>query len=115
MLDLGGGTAGRVLDGLSLVPIFATGTEPNGWRKVALVECPFGTGIYTLHFCYNVWNHNYTELFDMSVDPLQMNNVAGETDYASAQAACAAALHTMEGCSGSTCIITTHFPSIPPR
>ncbi len=43
------------------------------------------------------------EVYDMTVDPYQLNNVAGQPAYAEIQADLAAALEQLRGCSGSTC------------
>ena len=51
------------------------------------------------------------ELYDMIRDPAQMQNSAGDPDYAVVQASLAATLAALRGCAGSGCSWTTKIPA----
>jgi len=113
-VELAGATAGRVLDGTSLVPLLGDVTAP--WNRAVLTQSQRGFGVATQHYRYMDWGSHKEqqfEVYDMTVDPYQLNNVAGQPAYAEIQADLAAALEQLRGCSGSTCKWTTGFPPPP--
>jgi hypothetical protein len=102
-----------VLDGRSLVPLLS---DPKAdWGSAALMQCGQAIGLCTEDYRYAEWNkHGEVELYDMTVDPCQLDNKAGQPEYAAAQAALAAALQSLKSCAGGTCQWTGSFPP-PPR
>jgi arylsulfatase A-like enzyme len=115
MLDLAQATPGKTIDGRSLVPLLS---DPSGhkWNRATLLQCDESEGIATSRYRYVEWGFHAKkeyELYDMTVDPYQLNNQASNPDYADIRTACAAALTALRGCSGSTCSWTGHFPPPP--
>ncbi len=115
MVELAGATAGRVLDGRSLVPLLSD-VDAN-WNRATLVQCQRAIGVATRRYRYMDWGkhqaeHQY-EVYDMTVDPYQLQNVADTDAYADIQADLAACLEQLSKCSGSTCEWTTSFPPPP--
>jgi hypothetical protein len=53
------------------------------------------------------------ELYDMTADPYQLQNVADQPGYAKIQADLAKALSALQGCAGNSCSWTKHFPKPP--
>ncbi len=112
MVDLSGATAGRILDGSSLAPLLADVSAP--WNSATLMQSRRCTGIATSDYRYIDWRRQGDlELYDMTVDQFQLNNVAGKPEYKDIQKACAAALAALEGCGGDTCSWTGKFPPPP--
>ena len=73
------------------------------------------TGVATRNYRYMVWpDSGEFELYDMSTDSYQLQNVAGKPEYAKVQGELAAALAVLEDCVGDSCAWTGHF-SKPPR
>lgn len=111
-VELAGATAGRVLDGTSLVPLLADKSAP--WNTATLLQCTKTMGVATRYYRYMEWPYTgETELYDMSVDPYQLQNVAGDPLYTKVQRELTAALSALQSCAGDTCAWTGHFPKPP--
>jgi arylsulfatase A-like enzyme len=109
MLELAGATPGRLLDGRSLVPLLSG--DVDGWNTAILIECHKSIGVATHRYRYVEWfQGGGIELYDMIQDPAQMQNVAGNPDYAEVQASLAATLGVLRGCAGSLCSWTEKIP-----
>src|SRR5262249_45241300 len=103
-----------VLDGRSLVPLLSDPTAD--WGSAALMQCGQAIGLCTEDYRYAEWNKTgEIELYDMTRDPYQLDNKAGQPEYAAAQAALAAALESLGSCAGGTCQWTGSFPPPPKR
>jgi len=114
MVELAGATAGRTLDGRSLVPLLSD-VEAD-WNRATLVQCQRAIGVATRHYRYMDWGKHLDqqyEVYDMGADPYQLQNVAGTPEYADIQADLAACLQELRSCTGSTCEWTTGFPPPP--
>lgn len=112
MVEIAGATAGRTLDGRSLVPLLADVNAP--WNKAVLIRCSTAWGVASRNFRYMKWNRRHqVELYDMTIDPYQLDNKAGLPQYADIQASLAAALETLKTCAGGTCSWTDKFPPPP--
>ncbi len=111
MVELSGATAQRVLDGMSLTPLLADVSAP--WKTAALVKSYKTDGICTQQYRYIEWSNGDKELYDMTIDPYQLDNKAGLSAYQDIQQACATALASLEGCAGDTCSWTGKFPPPP--
>jgi N-acetylglucosamine-6-sulfatase len=111
-VELAGATAGRVLDGTSLTPLLADQAAP--WNTATLLQCTLTAGVATRHYRYMEWpDTQEIELYDMTADPYQLQNVAGQPAYAAIQADLKKALSALQGCAGSTCSWTKRFPKPP--
>jgi arylsulfatase A-like enzyme len=112
MVEFAGATAGRVLDGRSLVPVLQD--IGSDWNSATLLQCHPSQGVATRHYRYVEWfNDKGIELYDMTVDSAQMQNVAGNAEYAGIQTALATSLQALRGCAGETCSWTGKFPPPP--
>jgi N-acetylglucosamine-6-sulfatase len=114
MVDLGGATAGRTLDGTSLLPLLSDVSAK--FNRATLLQSTRTWGVATRRYRYMDWGKHRDqqyEVYDMTVDPYQLNNVAGQPAYAEIQADLAAALDQLRHCAGSTCQWTASFPPPP--
>jgi hypothetical protein len=87
---LAGASAGRVMDGQSLVPLLER-EEPGNWRKDFLVEIyrnpPMQPGVpgfvlRTEFETYVEYNDGFRELYDLRTDPYQIENIYATADPA---------------------------------
>jgi PKD repeat protein len=112
--DLAGATPGRVEDGRSFLPLvdgstswplrairhFVTGdATSDGGSPPHPAANGVRAGVYT-YFELNTGEH---ELYDHSVDPYEVTNVAGQPKYASLQAQLHSMLTTLKTCAGASC------------
>lgn len=119
IMALGGATATRVQDGVSLTPLLTTPSGPAirnylmlEWRGLAVgvgtgwaLDVPDNRTIVTNGYFYTFYDATgETELYDLRVDPYQLVNVAGLPAYADIQANLASRLNTLKTCAGSNCI-----------
>jgi N-acetylglucosamine-6-sulfatase len=112
MVELAGATPGRVLDGRSLVPVLRD--LGSDWNSATLLQCHASQSVATRHYRYVEWIDNRgIELYDMTIDPAQMQSVAGKPEYAEIQATLAATLQVLRGCAGDSCSWTGKFPPPP--
>ncbi len=110
MLEFAGATAGLPPDGRSLVPLLSGVIDD--WNTAVLIECHKSIGVVTHRYRYIEWfGGEGIELYDMIRDPAQMQNSAGDPDYAVVQASLAATLVALRGCAGSGCSWTTKIPA----
>lgn len=109
ILDLAGATPTRAQDGVSLSPLFAEPLLP--WRTAILLETRIEEngkrywGVATDNFLYVVnRSSGKEELYDRTVDPYDLDNVADEPAYAASLAAMAALKdYFVSGCTGAGC------------
>jgi len=112
IVEVTGATAGRVLDGRSLVPLLNDAETP--WNTAVLIQCGEARGIATQQYRYMVWTDTgETELYDMADDPYQLRNVAGTHKYRKIETDLAAAFAALDQCSGTSCEWTGSFPPPP--
>jgi N-acetylglucosamine-6-sulfatase len=117
LVDAADATAGRTMDGVSLLPtvrhhkrrpdraleiealapLFAGNIPINAWDR------PY-TGVRTDRYTYVVWTETgEKELYDRREDPYQLGNVAGDPAYAEIEARLAAKLVKLDRCKGEAC------------
>jgi len=117
LLDAADASAGRTMDGVSLLPtarnpkrrpqralqiealapLFAGDIPINAWDR------PY-SGVRTDRYTYVVWTETgEVELYDRRKDPDQLASVAGDPAYAEIEARLAAKLAKLEGCAGKSC------------
>lgn len=120
-LDLANARADRTVDGRSIAPLAADPGRP-GYDTVLIQAGPrnpgeafFGwyfRGVRTERYTYAYYpSARFTELYDRKLDPAEMDNVAGDPDYALVQAELARRATLLEGCKGATC--RPPWPAMP--
>jgi N-acetylglucosamine-6-sulfatase len=107
ILDWAGAAPGRTMDGESLAPILR---DPgvNWGRDVLLEGTPDGnglafTGIRTDSFVYLEYANGEQELYDLTVDPYELDSVHLNPAYAEIRDELARRLAALRGCAGSSC------------
>jgi N-acetylglucosamine-6-sulfatase len=101
-VELAGAVAGRTMDGMSLVPVLE-GTATS-WRDGVLVRFvgekrnafPGYWAIRTAGYLYAELGTGEKELYDLAVDPYELENEAGDPAYASIQSDLAAELAVLK-------------------
>ena len=117
LVDAADASAGRTMDGVSLLPtlrdpkrrperalqiealapLFAGDIPVNAWDR------PY-SGVRTDRYTYVVWTETgEVELYDRRKDPHQLASVAGDPAYAEIEARLATKLAKLEGCAGKAC------------
>ncbi|MBV9990874.1 MAG: sulfatase [Alphaproteobacteria bacterium] len=111
-VELSGASAGRVLDGRSLVPLLMDAKAP--WNTAVLLQCTQTRGLATQHYRYAVWPETgETELYDLSTDPYELQNRSGTHEYRKVEADLAQAFAALDQCEGTGCAWTGKFPRPP--
>lgn len=101
VLAAGGGTPGIVVDGQSLLPVstavrpvlIETGPRPDGSRWYAAVRTP--------RFVYVEHSTGERELYDMQLDPWQLQSRHNAAAYQEIRASLAVELHRLMACAGN--------------
>lgn len=121
--ELTGATPGRVMDGRSFVDVL-TGSVDTSRRALfhtmiphlkVDVEGPIspgGYGVQVDRFVYLEHNGGDKELYDHSIDPYELQNLAGQPRWAAVQAQLAAVLQSLRTCAGASCRVIV--PNIEP-
>lgn len=110
ILELAGAAPGVAPDGRSLAPLFADANAP--WRSALLIESPVNrfeplanryTGVRMATRKYVKYDGGFEELFDLSTDPHELKNEAGNASYASDLANLRSIYDTLKACAGTSC------------
>jgi arylsulfatase A-like enzyme len=105
IVDAAGGSAGRVMDGRSLLPLFADPQLTLG--RDLLVERGPGTGTFAAvrapGYLYAEYGNGEEELYDLARDPYELQSRHADPAYASVKADLALRLAHLRACSGPTC------------
>jgi len=117
LLDAARASAGRTMDGISLLPavhnpkklpsraleiealarLFEGNIPVNAWDR------PY-KGVRTERYTYVVWSETgEEELYDRQADPYQLQNVADDPAFAAIKARLAGKLEQLEDCAGAAC------------
>jgi N-acetylglucosamine-6-sulfatase len=117
LVDFANATAGRTMDGESLIPtikdpsrrpdralgiealspLFLGAIPVNGWDR------PY-TGVRTDRYSYIVYEETGdTQLFDRKQDPYELHNLHGDPDYASVEAQLDRKMKKLAVCAGRSC------------
>jgi N-acetylglucosamine-6-sulfatase len=112
--------AGRVEDGRSLFPLLADpGLE---WGRDLLLErgpagSPNGQRVYTAvrtpRFVYAEYATGERELYDLTADPDELQNLDGNPAYAAVESELAAELAALRDCAGAACQQPPHLELDP--
>ena len=132
IVDAANAKAGRVMDGKSLLPLLAHPSRqwgrdlliergPTGAQRAGTAVGEIGNGddgnqgktaapgdrqfvgVRTPKFLYAEYANGEKELYDLANDPDELNNVAGQPEYAALQAELAGRLAKLESCAGAPC------------
>lgn len=115
-VELAGATAGRVMDGRSLMPFVRNPNLTSG-RPILLDApheqvladapgkpvVPIMRGLRTRRFAYVEYGTGDTELYDLFNDPGEMASVHADPAYSGWRAGFHAALQKYQGCAGDAC------------
>lgn len=108
ILDIADAEGLRLSDGQSLLPILLGEADPGG-RAILVEGYDFRPGagsyegVHTGDSVYIEWLNGSTELYDLVVDPWQLDNLAGRPDAAELESRNEALLRRLETCAGSAC------------
>jgi arylsulfatase A-like enzyme len=120
-----GAQAPAWVDGRSLTDILATGQAPSTWRTATVSESmgisqpgdpdyqpeappPFAA-LRTPHWLYVVYQDGERELYDLSTDPYEINNIVATADPA-LLGALDSQLQALRTCAGETCRTADSLP-----
>jgi arylsulfatase A-like enzyme len=120
LVDVANATAGRTMDGVSLMPTVRDPSKrPNRAIEVeALARLFEGNipinawdrpyqGVRTDRYTYVVWTETgEQELYDRQKDPYQLQNVVGDPAYAAIKGRLARKLAKLDRCKGSSCDVS---------
>ncbi len=101
IVDAAGASANRIMDGRSLLDLASHPRQKTGRRL--LIESQSYAAVRTQRYIYAEHNSGERELYDLSTDPAELQNVADTPEYADAQAALVTDLATLRSCAGLTC------------
>jgi N-acetylglucosamine-6-sulfatase len=93
----------RRLDGRSLAPLLGgRGSWPSGRGMLAEIDTPVDNyhAIRSQRYAYSELSTGERELYDLSVDPFELRNVAGSPSYAQVQGRLGVRLSELSRCSG---------------
>jgi len=100
-LELAEAKADIKIDGRSLIPLIE---NPNGsWRKGFLIETPKYSAIRTENYVYASHSNGAKEVYDLDIDPYELQNVSGKAPWASKIPALEQWRKALVNCEGSTC------------
>ncbi len=107
IVELAGAKAGRTMDGSSLIPLLRDpGVE---WGRDVLLEGTTDglgfsfTGIRNSRFVYLEYANGERELYDLKIDPYQLDSVHLNPAYAAVRDELARRLAALRGCAGASC------------
>jgi N-acetylglucosamine-6-sulfatase len=105
ILDAAGARPGRVLDGVSLLPLWRDRQKELG--RDLLVDNSPGAGhfdaIRSGHWLYAEYANGDRELYDLVHDPYELQSRHADPRYAAIRDALAKRLHGLVACRGATC------------
>ena len=108
ILDAARARPGRRLDGRSLLPLMRSPRIEPG--RDLLIEGLTGgrppisfAGVRSRSFFYNEWSNGERELYDLTLDPDELQNRVTDPAYAAIRSSLAARLLRLRTCRGSTC------------
>ena len=105
ILAAAGARAGRVVDGVSLLPLWRDGGREIG-RDLLVDNMPgviHFDAIRSRNFMYAEHLNGDRELYDLRNDPFELQSQHANPAYNAVKAALAARLHNLVTCSGATC------------
>lgn len=109
IVRLAGATPGRTLDGQSIKQMIANPQSAAG-RVVLLENFNPSTGLPTAairtdRYIYASWPSNEVELYDLMIDPYQLESKHNNSSYTNLKSLLQTKLSTLRTCSGSSCLM----------
>ena len=110
IVDLAHARPGTILDGRSLVPLFAKAP----WRSAILLQSPINrfqlphnrfTAVRTVTRKYVKYDSGFEELFDLKADPYELSNEIANPSYAGDLAALREMDDKLKTCAGASCFV----------
>ena len=98
-----------IVDGLSLLNLLKKGTWTEARDDIVLEAGPFDkpsqefTGLRTSRYMFAVYGNGEEELYDLQVDPYELDNRAYDPNYTAVRAELTARLQRLRYCSGVNC------------
>ena len=102
IVDVAGANPGLEMDGRSLIPVAQQPGIEQG--RELLVEQPSFAAIRTESYMYAEHDTGETELYDLTLDPFELQNRDDDPGYALVQAQLATRLQDLRDCAGSGCL-----------
>ena len=102
-------TPARIVDGVSLLELMKTGRWSVQRDDIVVEGGPFDkasqefVGLRTPRYQFSVYGNGEEELYDLQTDPYELENRAGDPEFAAIKAELAARLERLQLCSGVTC------------
>jgi arylsulfatase A-like enzyme len=109
IVDAANATPGLTMDGRSLLPVTQNPAIEN--QRQLLVEEPGFEAIRTERYMYAEHSTGEQELYDLSVDPYELQSLHDDPAYASVKVRLANRLHRLESCAGASCRLHGSDPS----
>ncbi len=109
IVDAANATRGLVIDGRSLIPVAQSPGLEQG--RQLLVEEPGFEAIRTGRYMYAEFNTGEKELYDLAIDPYELQSRDADPAYASVRARLATRLHKLQTCAGSSCRVHQSDPA----
>jgi arylsulfatase A-like enzyme len=109
IVDAANAAPGLTLDGRSLIPVARNPAIER--RRQLLVEEPSFAAIRTERYIYAEHDTGEQELYDLKLDPYELQSSHDDPAYASVKARLANRLHRLQSCTGSGCRIHQPDPS----
>jgi N-acetylglucosamine-6-sulfatase len=116
ILDFANARAGRLQDGISLVPLVQSrlnwpgrGLDLETYSNADSTEDPENPplnylGVRTDRYLYAQYGSGEQELYDLRVDPFELQNASGNPAYSSVLASLQRLLGGVAGCAGRSCL-----------
>ena len=101
IVDLANASPGLVMDGRSLIPVAQQPGIEQG--RELLIEEPGFDAIRTERYMYAEHGTGERELYDLSIDPFELDSRHADPAYAAVRAQLAARLNQLRSCAGSSC------------
>jgi N-acetylglucosamine-6-sulfatase len=105
ILDAANARPGRVVDGVSLLPLWRDGGKELG-RDLLIDNTPGDghfDGIRTLHYKYAEYVGGQREFYDLRKDPYELESQHANPAYEAIRASLATRLHNLVTCAGASC------------
>jgi N-acetylglucosamine-6-sulfatase len=107
IVDAANANPGLVMDGRSLIPVAQDPSVAQGRQLLieqpSFKEQPSFTAIRTARYKYAEHGSGEKELYDLQMDPFELQSRDGDPAYASVETQLAARLHELQSCAGASC------------
>lgn len=108
ILDIAGARPTRAQDGRSLVGVARD--ADGGAERAILLEGSDWAGVRAGHYVYVEYETGGRELYDLDLDPYQLENAVERSELAPVRGRLAAALAELRDCTGRACEVDVRLP-----